>query len=931
MERRMGSLLHRSGVALMLLVLTWGLTCPFVEAQSSGGSTDSVRTDSIPLDAALERLAATAEISLVYDADLVRGQQVECSVDEATPKATLRCLLAGRRLDFVQTSGGTYVVKPGVRRPARRGTVTGRVREAGTHDPLTRAHVRTADGTEGAVTDGEGRFRLSGLTAGRHTIVVTFVGYDTVEVDVTIPPEGRTRRTVTLSPRSISVDSVVVGGGSSIQSKSNPGLWSVTPDRLKEPSTVGTPSVAHAAATVLGVTTQAPYADLHIQGGASSDHEVHLDGVPVRNPAAAGRLLGAFSPLALDGLTARKAGFGGLRGDALSGLIDLQHDLQRNGHDYATLQADPVSVNGRADGTAALGDTRTQAMVAGRVGVWDLHEARSLSTLIDTWSVLDPVLTAAQLSADSALVGGDFGNRRSRPTSQFYDIHGAARFTFDSAHHLYVSAYRGRSVLGSDLVAVPQTGSSGPAIPDFGSGKGSRREVEVPTTDRYEWTNTVAQARYEARMSSRATATGQAFLSRYRSSSRFELGVLRDLARATPADPTSSVNGSRSTNAVTEGGVTGTIDLDWTERDRLTLRGSVTSLQTRTRVENAFVGRLHHADGTVRGTAAVRAQIGLGAYTTLEGSLRLTARPGRGGLYAEPRSALRYRRPDTRIGDLAIRVGGGLYRRYTTQFEVSRDGATAVVPSSQVWMPVPSELTPPRSYHLATTVTWGPLPDWSLSLEGYSKWQPHLLSVDYPALRQNRSSITRNPSSILSPSRGRAYGAGLRLSYDGDWGRGTVRYAFSRAQRTFPGRFGGDRTPTPWNEPHRVTLSTKIPLGNVLALDVEGTGIWGRRWGFRRAYYAYLTPEAAVGDGRVIPLDDPAEDVLSPFYRLDASLVARHDVGGVEVTGRIGLMNVLGRENVADWGLRPTRNGTQTRHARTLPGRRSILSLEIQY
>jgi hypothetical protein len=655
---------------------------------------------------------------------------------------------------------------------------------------------------------------------------------------------------------------------------------------------------------------------------------VRLDGVTVRNPASAGRLLGALSPLALNGLTARTAGFGVREHDVLSGVVALEHDLRRRDVQYGMVQVDPVSVNGRAEGTVDLGGTTATVMGAGRMGVWDLYRSRSLSRLIDTWSVLDPVLTAAQLAADSV---GTLGHRQARPRSRFYDLHGAARFALGPTRHLLVSAYHGSSALGADLVVPPEESppADGPSTP-----RPSLDNAEVPTSDRYAWTNTVAQARYDVRLSDRATGTLQASLSRYRSTSTYEADSL-----SRPPGPESepapflrsSVVGSRTFNAVTDLGLNGMLDLSVAERHELSLSAGLSWLGTDVRLANGFAGRFAHSARAARFTVAGRGRVSLGPFTTLRGGLRATALPGHRAAFVEPRGAVRYRRPHTPLGDLAVRVGGGLYRRYTTQFELSRDGATAVVPTTQVWMPLPRSLTPPRTYHLATDVTWRPAAPWTVGLEAYTKWQPHLLAVDYPSLHASgREPLAPTaPSTVLSPSQGRAYGGGVQVSYEGAWGRGTFSYAYSHARRTFPGRFGGRRVPPPWAEPHRLTLDARLPLNDAFALDLRGTGVWGRPWGYRRAYYAYLEPDDA--DASLPDLTRPATHLLPPLYRMDAALVGTHSWGDVKVTGRVGLVNVLGRANVADWGLRRSDTGTIVRWPRTLPGRRSVVSLQIQY
>ena len=921
----MGVRSHQITLTLALLVLAGSLCSAPVAAQSTAAPES--------LDQALERLATTAEVSLVYDADLVRGYDVSCAIEGSEPEPTLRCLLAGTDLDFVQTSGGTYVIKPDVRRPPQRGTVQGVVRDAETNGPLPQAHVRLADAEAGAVTDKRGHFRFADLVTGSHTLVVSHLGYETTRVEIRVRPDNPARTTVPLSPTPIATAPVVVDAPSAEALPPSRSHATLSPRQLDQPAAAGTPSVAHAAGTLMGISTQAPYADLHVQGGASSAHEVRLDGVPVRNPATAGRLLGALSPLALDGLTARTAGFGVLQGDVLSGVIELEHDLDRPDVRYGAVRLDPVALNGRAEGRIDLGETTATVMAAGRTSVWDLHRSRTLSRLINTWSVLDPVLTAAQITADT--LQGSLDNRRARPRSRFYDLHGAARFALAPTHHLSVSAYHGRSTLGTDLV-VNTDGIDGSPPSDSDEGPTPNvpsSVVTVPASDRYQWANTVAQARYETQLTDRATGRLQASVNRYRATSTYEVGTLRPLFTASSGSLSqyaqSAAGGSWTSNTVVDFGVDGTLDLSFSEGRQLTLSGGMSSMGTEVRLANAFTGVVRHDARAPRVTAAGEGTLPLGPFTTIDAGLRLTALPDRGAVFAEPRGAIRHHRPHTALGDVAVRVGGGLYRQYTTQFELSRDGATSVVPTAQVWMPVPQGLTPPRTYHLATDLTWRPGSAWSVGLEGYAKWQPHLLAVDYPALQSQPPLDPVGPSEVLSESRGRTYGGGVEVSYEGDRATGTLRYAYTRARRTFPGRFDGRAVPAPWADPHRLTLEGRLPLGNVFALDLRGTGIWGRSWGYRRSYYAYLQPDEA--DASLPDLSQPADHVLPPLYRMDAALVATHSWGNVEVTGRVGLINVLGRANVADWGLRPSGANTVTRRPRTLPGRRSVVSLQLQY
>lgn len=462
---------------------------------------------------------------------------------------------------------------------------------------------------------------------------------------------------------------------------------------------------------------------------------------------------------------------------------------------------------------------------------------------------------------------------------------------------------------------------------------------KLPTRDEQDWSNTVAQARYQAPVSGRTTATLQAGVSHYRGTAASEVGEVQFTSSSSlrsgagVAAARQAARGQEGTSAVTDVLLEGEVDVALGPRWGLVWSGGLTHQRSRVRIGNAFAPQLQHRAYTSRLTTAAEMTIGLGAHLQLDGGLRLTSRPGQGTVFAEPRGALRYDRPVGGLGTVGLSVRGGFYRQFTTQFDLIRDGATAVVPTTRMWLPLTDPLTPPRTYHLAADLTWAPAPRWQIDVEGYRKWQPHLLAIDYPALRgaPTAPAAPTDPSRFIAPSHGFAHGGGLEVAYEGTPLTGSLRYAYSRAERTFPGRFGGRQTPVPWADPHRLALTAEVPFGAGLALEATGEGVWGRRWGYRRAYYAYLTPDDLGAAWDEHQLDRPETHRLPPRYTLDAGVRFSRSWAGVGVEGRIGVANVLGRRNVADWGLEPHPDGSVSRWTRSLPGRRATVSVRIRY
>jgi hypothetical protein len=66
------------------------------------------------------------------------------------------------------------------------GAIEGRVTDAATGDPLPGAKVMVADTAAEASTDREGRFRLSAVPSGGHSVVITYLGRADVVAETTV-------------------------------------------------------------------------------------------------------------------------------------------------------------------------------------------------------------------------------------------------------------------------------------------------------------------------------------------------------------------------------------------------------------------------------------------------------------------------------------------------------------------------------------------------------------------------------------------------------------------------------------------------------------------------------------------------------------------------------------------------------------------------
>ena len=917
----------------------------------SADSVYSVSLRGVTLADALERFTALTQVSMAYDADLVRGRQTFCAVQNAEAPKVLACILEDTGLDYVRTSNGTFIIVLSAKQEAKYGQIAGIVVDASTGEPLPGANILLADASTGTSTNDAGLFQVSSLMDGPHRVVVSYIGYQTTTADVTVTAGKRQRQRIELVPRPIVSEPLIVDGLQPRLPSETLGQGTVLSEDIAQPDAqTGTGDVARAASTLIGVATQSPLADLHIQGGDVGEHEMRLDGVTVRNPVSAGRLISAFSPLAIGRLTTQKAGFGAMNGSYLSGVVQLEHDLTQRGTQWASISADPVSTNARAQGTFTLAGRPVTAMSTARIGMWSVYRDPSLHRIIENWSAIDPVLSAAwtyrPAPTSEAYADNDISQlepmsaQSLQPTAQFSDWHAAFRAELSPYRFLYVSGYHGRSTIGADLVLDERLLVERDTV-----------TLQAPAYDRYHWDNTTAQARMEWLMGARMIGEAQVYASHYNAESTYRIGTL---SLPTASNVAGGYNTSRLVrpndhNQITEIGARVRLDVGITSQHRLDLEVDVEHIRSDFQVGNAFIPTLRHNPTATRAIVAANNDISLGTRMTLESGVRLTYVDGRSTVYAEPRLALRYDVAESAVGGYALQLAGGIYRQFTNQFNISRDGATAVVPNANVWLPSDHSLAPPRAYHVSAEALWTPADRWRINLESYAKLQPHLLAIDYPALRHGVSRDQLSQDDYIAHSNGRSLGAGVRAEYVTERFDASAAYNASLSERTFPGRFGGRRVATPWNEPHRLDVAATLAIGAGFSIQSNLSGVWGRTWGFRTAYYDYLSTGTAVGGdfdggnvayGQVEALYDrhgtptfnrPETDRLPALIRLNAGIGYDRTFGNVELGALLQVANLLDRNNVVDRSLLPLAAGGYELRPRTLPGRLPTLSLTVSY
>lgn len=99
--------------------------------------------------------------------------------------------MSSRSFVLVLILAGLVLPFPTTAQTAQTSTITGRVVDAETTEPLPRTHVFISRSMKGTTTDSTGRFRLTGIPPGSKRLYVSRLGYENEAIDLQLKPNRR--------------------------------------------------------------------------------------------------------------------------------------------------------------------------------------------------------------------------------------------------------------------------------------------------------------------------------------------------------------------------------------------------------------------------------------------------------------------------------------------------------------------------------------------------------------------------------------------------------------------------------------------------------------------------------------------------------------------------------------------------------------------
>ena len=310
-------------------------------------------------------------------------------------------------------------------------------------------------------------------------------------------------------------------------------------------------------------------------------------------------------------------------------------------------------------------------------------------------------------------------------------------------------------------------------------------------------------------------------------------------------------------------------------------------------------------------TAFVDDQISFSERSTLEIGSRFSLIPSHKRVYLEPRISWQQ---DLEVGfakSAAYKISAGIYRQFTSQFDLAPYTASALLPSFRFWIPTGKQDRPPYSFHVASQTFLEFMSWWSVEAEYFLKYTPRMLVLNYALTGQTP----------IADARERSMGASISTTFRSSTAVVKAWYSTEYSLMRQEDRFDGKWISTPWEIPHRVGISGDVSVTPNLKANAILSASIGRAWGYRLSYYNYLpldTENTHIDD---LHLTDPEAQSLPDVVRLDLGISYSQSVLNYDLVARLSALNLLNRKNTIDWMLQETASeeGTSIQARSSLP------------
>lgn len=236
------------------------------------------------------------------------------------PLSSLRRLL----IVFIGLTAGSCLPSPSLYASGG-GALRGFVTDSTNGEAITYANVLIKGSTIGITTNTRGYYFIPSIPPGKHTAIVSCIGYRTNYVAVTIREDEITDCNVHLVPGAIELEEVAVVGESQVRlNETDLGLQKISVREIEIVPQAIESDIFRVLQLIPGVSSTGDVtAKYYVRGGAADQNLVLLNGAPVYNPFHALGIFSVIDPEMISTLEFFKGGFTSDYGGRLSSILNV--------------------------------------------------------------------------------------------------------------------------------------------------------------------------------------------------------------------------------------------------------------------------------------------------------------------------------------------------------------------------------------------------------------------------------------------------------------------------------------------------------------------------------------------------------------------------------------------------------------------------------
>ena len=219
-----------------------------------------------------------------------------------------------------------FLILVGSSAAAQNGTVRGFIYEEGTGEPMIFTPIFLEGAQMGGQTDVNGYYSINKIPAGNYTLMVAYLGYDTLRKKIEIVPDRIINEKLFVTKASTLIREFEVSADKQeAQNTVRMGVTKLTPKQITLlPSVGGDADLAQYLQVVPGVIfTGDQGGQLYVRGGSPIMNKMMLDGMVLYNPFHSIGLFSVFDNDIIRNADIYTAGFNAEHGGRISSIMDI--------------------------------------------------------------------------------------------------------------------------------------------------------------------------------------------------------------------------------------------------------------------------------------------------------------------------------------------------------------------------------------------------------------------------------------------------------------------------------------------------------------------------------------------------------------------------------------------------------------------------------